>query len=67
MTQFVYSTMEVNGRHIAVLSEAPPPAEAVDYSGLAKAALIELAEDRSLDVSSRMNKAAIIALLEGND
>ena len=69
MTNYIYSTVEINGRQVKVRREAPAPAPVaeteIDYSELTKKALIALAEERSVEVSSRMTKAKIIAALEG--
>ena len=72
MTNFIYSTIDVGGRQVAVRRIAPaapaaPPAPPVDYSEMTKSALIALAEDRSVEVMSRMTKAKIIEALEGAD
>ena len=70
MTNYIYSTVEINGRQVEVRREAPEPVPAsepeIDYPELTKTALIALAEERSVEVSSRMTKAKIIAALEGN-
>jgi hypothetical protein len=69
MTNYIYSTVEINGRQVEVRREAPEPVAApeaeVDYSEMTKTALIALAEERSVTVTSRMTKAKIIAALEG--
>jgi hypothetical protein len=68
MTQFIYSTIVVNGREVGVRRAAPeaPPPPPVDYSEMTKAGLITLAEERSLDVTSRMSKSKIIDALKGS-
>ena len=68
MTLFVYSTIEINGREVAVRRTAPeaPPSPPVDYSEMAKAELLSLAEERSLNVTSRMSKSKIIDALKGS-
>ena len=69
MTKYIYSTVEIKGRQVEVRRLAPEPEVApepeIDYAELTKKALIALAEERSVEVSSRMTKAQIIAALEG--
>ena len=72
--EWVVENVEVGGRMITtrrlkVANEvvASDPAPEVGYSSLTKAALIALAEERGVEVSSRWAKAKIIAALEGED
>jgi|TARA_A100001391_G_scaffold189502_1_gene161015 hypothetical protein len=69
MTKYIYSTVEIKGRQVEVRRLAPEPEATpepeIDYAELTKKALIALAEERSVEVSSRMTKAQIIAALEG--
>ena len=69
MTNYIYSTVEINGRQVEVRREAPEPVAvpepATDYQEMTKGALIALAEERSVAVTNRMTKAKIIAALEG--
>ena len=75
MTQFIYSTIQIDGKQVGVRRAAPSKSPAtpaasepeVDYSGLSKTALMALANDRSIEVTGRMTKAKIIAALEGAD
>ena len=55
--------INLNGRSIIVLTE-PEPEPKVDLASMTKAALIALAEESGLEVSSRMTKAKIIEALE---
>jgi len=68
--EWIIEDREVDGRLVTTrrLKPAKPQAEPeseVDYSSMAKASLISLAEERSVEVSSRMTKAKIIMALEG--
>ena len=56
--------INIKGRSIIVLTKPEPEA---NLGGMTKAALIALAEERGLEVSSRMTKAKIIEALEAAD
>ena len=53
----------LTGRSIVVFTK-PEPESKVDLASMTKAALIALAEESGLEVSSRMTKAKIIEALE---
>ena len=68
--EWIIEDREVDGRLVTTrrLKTTKPKAEpesGVDYSSMTKASLISLAEERSVEVSSRMTKAKIITALEG--
>ena len=72
--KWIIENVEVGGRWIttrrlnsAEAEVASDPEPEVDYSSLTKAALIALAEERGVEVSSRWAKAKIITALEGED
>lgn len=71
MSNHIYSTVEIDGRMITVRRRPPAqPVEQpdeVDYNALTKSALIALAKESGIEVSSRMTKAKIINALEGDD
>lgn len=63
---------EINGRMVPIklyLPDNAPVPESVgskpDYAKESKARLIDLAESKGIEVTKRMSKKAIIALLEG--
>jgi|TARA_R100001163_G_C5046938_1_gene184140 hypothetical protein len=68
---WIVENVEVGGRVITTrrlrVAEQPEPNADADYADMTKAELISLAEDRSVEVSSRMTKAKIIEALEGED
>ena len=70
--EWIIENREVGGRLVTTRRLKPverqaDPEPGDDYSSMTKAALISLAEGRSIEVSSRMTKAKIIAALEEAD
>ena len=70
--KIVMIEQEINGRMVPVKLHLPDDAvvdvklnSKPDYNTKSKLALIDLAKDKGLEVTSRMTKKALIALLEG--
>jgi hypothetical protein len=66
MTNYTYTTVMIGDREITVRKRAVEAQPKADYSNMTKAELITLAEQRDLEVSSRMTKAKLITALEGD-
>lgn len=60
--------IRIGKRNVIVLTHAEPsnaPESAPDLAHMTKAQLIELAEGRGLEVTTRMTKAALVGAIEG--